>query len=200
MADNYLENKMEDYRRGISSKVPRRSVSAATANPALSVPQQTIVLLITDTELLTALLQLYRDIPELKTAFAMTDYRHGSKLAQATGSLFVPVKAIDDAAFALLSDTVGNRWGAIDSVITDTPQAIIAAASSATAPCSRTIYYNFAQNYDLPIINNEQSVGNRLSTISVNVASHATDMATLAKLSLLLLTATAGHISSITLK
>ena len=203
MADNYLEKKMDDYRRGITAKVPRRAVSISAVNPALAIDPQRLMLFVANKELLAALLATFRDVATVKAAFAMkkTDYNYGSKLAQSTGSLFVPVEDVNGVAFESLGNIVTKHWGGIDCIITDFRRAVLPNASLSSTDSPKIIYYNNVQNNDLPNINNIQNDASDLSSvICVNIPQHPVDLTSIAKLSLLLLTAPADQISSITLK
>ena len=147
MADNYLENKMDDYRRGVTAKSPRRSCSGATAASApISLTPHNIALFISAPGLLRALLTVFQGVSGQKVAFAGTDTREGSRLAQSTGSLFVPVRQLDTEGVRLIREEVARRWGAVDVIMTDCPDCILNASVSGAdtiVPAPKTVVFNF---------------------------------------------------------
>lgn len=120
MADNYLEKKMDDYRRGITQKMSRRS-SSRPSGSAGTLPTAThrIALLIGNAALLRSILATLRDIPGYKYAFTGSGYTEGSRLAQTYGALFVPSSLPLDQSFPALIEAAALRWGDVDTLITD---------------------------------------------------------------------------------
>lgn len=121
MADNYLEKKMDDYRRGVSNP-PRRSVASPPRVAQTDIIQPLrVALLIADSQFLESLVATLRKYQH-KVAFAASDPREGTRLAQSHGALFIPVTSIaSPTAVRFLHDTVISRWSSIDAVITDLP-------------------------------------------------------------------------------
>lgn len=118
MADNYLEKKMEDYRRGVNSVSPRRSHNLTSKYKGLSTEQLSVALVISNMELLEKILYEFRQHENLKTAFAGNDQKTGSRLAQSTSSLFVPCRNGNEDNNHLI-EVMYQRWGAADVIITD---------------------------------------------------------------------------------
>lgn len=200
MADNYLENKMDDYRRGVTAKAPRRSCSAAVATPSpISIPPHNITLFISTPVLLRALLSVFHGLPGLKVAFAATDAREGNKLAQSTGSMFVPVRQLDTAAAVRLQAEATRRWGGADIIMTDRPDCISSASLSAadiTVPAPKTVIFNFCTHASAT-----GALSDSGSTdIIINIPAPAGDLLPVARVALLLLSPQAGPISGITLQ
>lgn len=120
MADNYLEKKMEDYRRGNLNRLPRQRSSMGSGNlPALPVQSQRIALMIKDRCVTEALLVALQQIGGLKVAFVGSDYREGNILAQKYGALFVKEsEAAHDSMDGLLAQA-SRRWGGLDVIVAD---------------------------------------------------------------------------------
>ncbi len=150
MADNYLEKKMDDYRRGITQKMSRRSSSrpsgSANTNPD---PARRIALLVGNNALLHSILAALRDNPGHKYAFTRSGYTEGSRLAQTYGALFVPSSLPLHRSLPPLLETAAARWGGIDTLITDidTPLDIPA---SADRPLRKIIFTTAHTNPSSP--------------------------------------------------
>ena len=96
MADNYLERRMEDYRSGkLSVRSPHHA--HGKSHIAGSADLSGLRVIVTD---------------------GRADSKEGSKLAQASGAQFHPVRdtASADALSAAVSH-VTNRWGGVDVII-----------------------------------------------------------------------------------
>lgn len=197
MADNYLENKMEDYRRGVTAKTSRRSRSCAAAISApISLPPHNIILFISTPGLLSAILDVFHGIQGMKVAFAATDAREGSKLAQSTGSMFVPVRQLDAAAAVQLHKEATRRWSTVDVIMTDCPDCIRSAcitAAGATVPAPKTIVFNFfARSGEVTAMDS--------SDIIINIRANGADFHSVGRAAMLLLSPQAAPISSMTLQ
>lgn len=120
MADNYLEKKMEDYRRGNLNRSPRQRSYMGSGNvPALPVQSQRIALVVKNRDVTEALLVAFQQIGGLKVAFVGSDYREGNLLAQKYGALFVgESESVSDSMNGLLSQA-SKRWGGIDVIVAD---------------------------------------------------------------------------------
>lgn len=120
MADNYLEKKMEDYRRGNLNMSPRQRSYMGSGNvPALPVQSQRIALVVKNRDVTEALLVAFQQIGGLKVAFLGSDYREGNLLAQKYGALFVrESESVSESMDELLAQA-SRRWGGIDVIVTD---------------------------------------------------------------------------------
>lgn len=120
MADNYLEKKMEDYRRGNLNRSPRQRSYMGSGNvPALPVQLQRIALVVKNRDITEALLVAFQQIGGLKVAFLGSDYREGNLLAQKYGALFVrESESVSESMDELLAQA-SRRWGGIDVIVTD---------------------------------------------------------------------------------
>lgn len=197
MADNYLENKMDDYRRGVTAKMSRRSHSCAAAiSSPISLPPHNIILFISTPGLLSAILDVFQGIPGMKVAFAATDAREGNKLAQSTGSMFVPVRQLDAAAAMQLHKEATRRWNAVDVIMTDCPDCIRSAcitAAGAIVPAPKTIVFKFfARSGDVTAMDS--------SDIVINIRANGADFHSVGRAAMLLLSPQAAPISSMTLQ
>lgn len=191
MADNYLEKKMDDYRRGISA-MPRRSYAHTTrTDNILPVTPQRVALIINDYDLLRALLGASQRVPGLKVAFTGSDYRDGNRLAQAHGALFVHCPDTVTGRFTPLYDVVGNRWGGIDVVITDLTDCNLA------TKVAKTIFLDsgnsFRANSEAPASTSNPGV------TRIKISPATSDPAAVAAVALLMLSPFAAPISTVTL-
>lgn len=134
MADNYLEKKMDDYRRGVN-RTPRRSVVSSTrpSLPGCNHPLYVAVLL-RNTDLLHQLIPLLGKY-DLKVAFCGTDLRQGNSMAQCCGAMFIPVNNLDNSHMSVI-DTIISRWNSVDIIVTDIPSSLDASLNN----ISRTIF------------------------------------------------------------
>lgn len=198
MADNYLENKMDDYRRGVTAKTSRRSSScAASISSPISLPPHNIILFISTPGLLSAILDVFHGIQGMKVAFAATDAREGSKLAQSTGSMFVPVRQLDAAAVVQLHKEATRRWNAVDVIMTDCPDCVHSAcsitAARAIVPAPKTIVFNFfARSGEVMAMDS--------SDVVINIRANGADFHPVARAAMLLLSSQAAPISAMTLQ
>lgn len=188
---------MDDYRRGVMAKTPRRSHSCAAAIPSpISIPPHNIILFISTPELLSAILDVFHGIPGLKVAFASTDAHEGSKLAQSTGSMFVPVRQLDAAAAMQLHKEAARRWNAVDVIMTDCPDCVHSActtASDAIAPELKTIVFNFFARFG-------EVTAMDSSDIVINIRASGADFHSVGRAAMLLLSPQAAPISAMTLQ
>lgn len=186
MADNYLEKKMDDYRRGVS-KAPRRS-HIVTPGRCRFVPEpQRLVLCLGNKELLQAILQEFQGVGGVKIAFGGVPSNEGQRLAQATGALFVPHAIGDEEGYGCVFDAVASRWGGTDTVITDIPDNITLPEGVRTIVISRCT--NGADNR----VKEDDA-------LEISLPSGGIDVVKIARLIALLLTSPASIISAIRLK
>lgn len=197
MADNYLENKMDDYRRGVTAKTSRRSHSCAAAiSSPISLPPHNIILFISTPGLLSAILDVFHGIPGMKVAFAATDAREGNKLAQSTGSMFVPVRQLDAAAAEQLHKEATRRWSTVDVIMTDCPDCVHSAcitAAGAIASAPKTIVFNFFAHSD-------EVTAKDSSDIVINIRANGDDFLPVGRAAMLLLSPQAAPISAMILQ
>ncbi len=114
MADNYLERKMEDYRRGVA---PRQHGSAAHGLN----PWRVLVTFggnETGRQLVTRLCGA-----GCKVAFCDTELRRGRALSQSTGSQFHPVNICDAEALERAARYASEHWSGLDAIIDTMPGA-----------------------------------------------------------------------------
>lgn len=190
MADNYLEKKMDDYRRGVNAKAPRRSYINPAAPRCLTVEPQRIAAVISDDALLQALLPLLQGLPGVKVAFAGSDGRAGSHLAQSSGALFVPVTAHDESALAkVISETV-KRWDGVDTLLTDIPPLVSTVTMTKVVMIDFTAAAGGAES---------QGNGHRNMTV-INAPAGYRDMKAIAQAILLMLTTPAVAVSAVILR
>lgn len=185
MADNYLEKKMEDYRRGVNSVSPRRSHNPASKADGLFPGQLRLALVINDIGLLEKLLCEFQHHGNLKTAFTCNDPKAGSKLAQSTNSLFVPYRRGNECENHVV-DIMSQRWGGADVIVTDND--------------------DFAKSHpEIRVIklcqgSPEPGVANPDNMTKVYCADHNADLSALARLMPLLLASPASIIAAVTVK
>ncbi len=108
MADNYLEKKMDDYRRGaVQSHRPRRSSPDKTAKSIYVIngcsPES-------EKEIVSLRKAGHR------VAFSSIDLKAGRKLAQETGSQHHYIDARDSIKLQQSLDYVAEKWGKIDEI------------------------------------------------------------------------------------
>lgn len=160
MADNYLEKKMEDYRRGNLNRLPRQRSSMGSGNvPVLPVQSQRIALVVRNRVVREALLVAFQQIGGLKVAFLGSDYREGNVLAQKYGALFVG-GSVSDSMDGLLAQA-SKRWGGIDVVVADDESCLNDVAE-------KQVLINFETN-QTQIDNNSRNVNTTSNIIEVVV-------------------------------
>lgn len=186
MADNYLEKRMDDYRRGVNKTSSRRYHNNTPSNKLIAVAPQRMMLLIEDKELLAALLSEFAGVTELKVAFAGSDSKEGNRLAQACGALFVGVKGYDCHCIGEARDVIAQRWGGIDTVITDRPDC------AGLPEIRRTILYA-ANKSDI----SDSGTDTKGNVAKVILPEAPYDCRSIAKMTMLLLTPQAAVISTI---
>lgn len=118
MADNYLEKKMDDYRRMRSASAVGRSMSMRTKPQGLYVNVSSIrvLLLSMNEKWSSSLIDAFRSAG-CKVAFLDSDSKRGTALAQSTGSLFYPSKSVDNNSVSDALAYLTAHWGGVDAVI-----------------------------------------------------------------------------------
>lgn len=116
MADNYLENKMEEHRRMMAGRpnVSRRPAPGG----ALKFEPRRIVVAVTDPALREAVVKVMRQAGH-HVSFADADSRRGNLLAQATGARCYPMDASDRDTVEKMMTDVERKCGKPDFLITD---------------------------------------------------------------------------------
>lgn len=99
MADNFLEKRMDDYRRGRLGSVSGSRIKAAKPVAAIHLHG------------LTSLISPLRELGAA-VSFSGVDEPAGRQIAQSTGSTFCPMALADAVA------TMAERRGALDGVVT----------------------------------------------------------------------------------
>lgn len=117
MADNYLEKKMEEHRRGGIVKSNARRLTPGGDRPGtVSFRIEPLRIFVTDGsfDYAPAIICRFRDAG-CKVAFFSADEKNGRELAQKSGARFYP------ASFAgSISDDIAKVWGGLDAlVVTD---------------------------------------------------------------------------------
>lgn len=110
MADNYLEKKMDDYRRGITASTPLRQQSTSTPS---------VLIIGDDNATVEKCVRRFRDLG-WRTAFTDSDTVRGRDLAQQTGAQHHPIVA-DITSVAKSIELILQRWKKLDLVILTHP-------------------------------------------------------------------------------
>lgn len=124
MADNYLEKKMDDYRRGNYgyprlSRLHHQSCRGFELRPAVD----SVMVFVSLLSLRNCLIEAFVKAG-CRTAFCWHDYREGQLTAQKTGSLSCTVDALSASALDEAVATVVARWGSLGLIVTDVPEAL----------------------------------------------------------------------------
>lgn len=118
MADNYLENKMDEYRRRrfVSSSVRRTPKGTRVGEINVKFPPRRVFVTGGANGLGRVIVKAFADVG-CRVAFCDIDKRNGALTAQSTGSRFYPVDVTDaDALHDCMMD-VFNNWGDIDILV-----------------------------------------------------------------------------------
>ncbi|MDE6310589.1 MAG: hypothetical protein K2L96_02075 [Muribaculaceae bacterium] len=120
MADNYLENKMDEYRRGLLSAPARRKTTpsghARGCACFLPFPPGLRVFVLTDRPDETELRALVDT--GCRVAFTGRDKAEGTRLAQSCGAQYHPISAYDERAVKQSLELIKQRWrGEADVIV-----------------------------------------------------------------------------------
>lgn len=112
MADNYLENRMEEYRSGrLASKSRTTAAMRSPKRPdtlTLHYPPMTVVVIAAElTPVISETIRAFTGVG-CRVAFTVTDSKEGNTLAQQSGARFYPSTFTHDAIIADLT----ARWSA----------------------------------------------------------------------------------------
>ncbi len=123
MADNYLEKRMEDYRKGSLSKskyTPASAKRRPCSVAGLRLAYTTAFVAISDTAIREAVVREFA-ASECRTAFISDDGRAGASLAQASGAMFCPAADLSQDSVDRMAAVARDRWGELALLITDLP-------------------------------------------------------------------------------
>lgn len=125
MADNYLENKMEQHLRSSSGQAVKRVRSTYRPGPhelVLEFPQLRVLVIDGAEGRGRDIVAAYRSIGAL-VDFTGIDRHAGAATAQATGARFLPVTGDDDSLLSMAHRSVTDRGG-LDVVIGNLPDTV----------------------------------------------------------------------------
>ncbi len=114
MADNYLEKKMEEHRRGSAVGAYRKRLTPTGNRPgtvSLGIGELRVLVDNADDEIGCAIVRRLRSAG-CKVAFVMADSHGGARLAQESGARFYPLSVSDSAKDDLL-----DAWGGLDVLV-----------------------------------------------------------------------------------
>lgn len=117
MADNYLEHKMEDYRRG--KITGGRAKTMRLSKPGMggaNLPPCRVFVTGGASGIGRAIVESFRAVG-CRVAFCDNDVKAGTATAQATGSRFYPVDVTDVDALSGCMDNLFEVWGDIDVIV-----------------------------------------------------------------------------------
>lgn len=141
MADNYLERKMEDYRKGKSQHYTPRLTPAGRRPGLICIAIQPRNLLIACHwgETLPALTRLLTEAG-CRVCIMCDHPVHGSSLAQKYAALYHPGSPDSAADILKAIATLQQRWGSLATVVTTADVACDLAKADATAYNVKSIY------------------------------------------------------------
>lgn len=117
MADNYLENKMEEYRSG---KLTARRVIASSPRPKnafpLTFPPLRVLVTGGACGIGRSIVEIFRTIGS-QVAFCDIKKAEGTEVAQRTGARFYPLDVTDENSLTRCVLDIFNRWGDVDVVV-----------------------------------------------------------------------------------
>lgn len=125
MADNYLENKMEQHLRSSSGQAVKRVRSTYRPGPhelVLEFPQLRVLVIDGAKGRGRDIVAAYRSIGAL-VDFTAIDRHAGAATAQATGARFLPVTGDDDSLLSMVHRSVTDRGG-LDIIIGNLPDTV----------------------------------------------------------------------------
>lgn len=121
MADNWLENRMDDYRAGRLAAPRHKPTKPSPAAPSRLAPLAGSRIFIrcssvSASHAATALVRLLASAG-CKVAFTDTDSAAGNSLARDTGTQCHPIDIADEVALKRSLELVTRRWGGIDFTV-----------------------------------------------------------------------------------
>lgn len=119
MADNYLEKRMEDYRKGGLQKTKSTAAGRRSQGVAgLRLAYQTALVAIADPALREAVVNQFA-ASGCRTAFLCADSRKGAALAQASGAMFCPAVDLSPDSVERMAAVARERWGELGLLVAD---------------------------------------------------------------------------------
>ncbi len=112
MADNYLEKRMDDYRRGALS--PRRTGYPSSGYWRLKIPRLRVMIAGPVSSCVQEVIRMYASMG-CKVVFCHENSLEGREISQKTGALFFPSDSTIDWAAAY--DFAVERWGGVDIIV-----------------------------------------------------------------------------------
>lgn len=118
MADNYLENKMEEHRRAQASGRPAQSYKGATRRQIFNEHFERRRIFVCD-GLSERGQAIVRRLSEsgARVAFTGADRRAGTALAQSSGARFYTVEAVSATSVREALGALGEVWGGVDVIV-----------------------------------------------------------------------------------
>ncbi|MFG6391591.1 MAG: SDR family oxidoreductase [Candidatus Amulumruptor sp.] len=118
MADNYLENKMEQHRRGIVPKYyPRKTPTGQQAGSiTYKIGVRRVFVTGGASGIGRAIVREFCNAG-CRVAFCDTDTKAGTATAQATGARFIPLDVTDPDKLACALTALMDEWGDIDIIV-----------------------------------------------------------------------------------
>lgn len=117
MADNYLEKRMDDYRRGAKTYRPKLTPTGhKVGEVTLRFTPKRILVTMPLSPITEAVIREFTAVG-CKVAFFSEDKKEGNKMAQSTGSRCFPVRIQDTGRVSEAVDALVHDWGDIDILI-----------------------------------------------------------------------------------
>lgn len=139
MADNYLENRMEEYRSGRLASRSRSTQAMRAPRRADTLtlrydPMTALILADTLTPVVAETVAAFTAVGA-RVAFTCADVKEGNALAQRSGARFYPATFTPDA----IADDIVARWGGRPDVAVTFDGIAVHEADSTPAPSTRII-------------------------------------------------------------
>ena len=119
MADNYLEKRMDDLRRGNRPGAYRPKLTpsgVATGKLQVAFPPRRVFVTGGASGIGRAIVEAYCKAG-CRVAFVDTDMEAGRSTASATGSRFIPLDVADADALVEAMETLMHSWGDLDIIV-----------------------------------------------------------------------------------
>lgn len=119
MADNYLEKKMEEHRRGVQPRPKHYSYTGQTPGKlTISFTRQPVFIIYDGAELTQCAVESFA-AAGCPVAFTGTNRNSGKELAQRTGSRFCPSESLDFSEIVRHFNLFSEAKGAVAVVVCD---------------------------------------------------------------------------------
>lgn len=118
MADNYLENKMEQHRRGVATTYRPRKTPTGQAAGSVTYKLGVRRVFVTGgaSGIGRAIVREFCNAG-CRTAFCDIDHKNGTATAQATGARFIPLDVADSDSLASTLSSLMEEWGDLDVIV-----------------------------------------------------------------------------------